>query len=453
MSRAKILIIEDEKHALTWLGKTLSQEGYETLLAEDGEKGLCLARREAPDLTLLDIRLPDIDGLALFEQLINGGLHSVVIVMTADATSSNAIKAMQLGAFEYLAKPIDLDHLFLLIERALKYRDLEREVQALRENQSAGDRPQGLLGQTEAMREVYKLIGRVAATDTTVLVNGESGTGKELVVDAIHAYSKRSRGPLVKVNCAAIPENLLESELFGHERGAFTDAVQRRVGRFEEASGGTLFLDEVADLPLPLQAKLLRAIQDRSFARLGSNEPIHADFRLVTATAEDLRQAVAEGRFREDLYYRLNVVKIALPPLRERLSDIPLLVQRFLARSEKSASLTPDALELLLRYDWPGNVRELENVIARAIVLAPGGLITPASIQLGEQFSGASAQGAWQEALPLEDGLHEVIKKVERFMLTEALNKTSGNKLRAAEFLKINRRVLYNKLTEHGLKS
>ncbi len=451
MSRAKILIIEDEKHALTWLGKTLSQEGYETFLAEDGEKGLSLAHREKPDLMLLDIRLPDIDGLTLFEKLINGGTHPLVIVMTADATSANAIKAMQLGAFEYLAKPIDLDHLSLLIERALKYRDLEREVQALRENQVTAQGPQGLIGQTESMREVYKLIGRVAATDTTVLITGESGTGKELVVDAIHAYSKRSRGPLVKVNCAAIPEHLLESELFGHERGAFTDAVHRRIGRFEEADGGTLFLDEVAELPLALQAKLLRAIQDRSFARLGSNEPIHADFRLLTATAEDLQQAVAEGRFREDLYYRLNVVRINLPPLRERKSDIPLLVQRFVARSEKPVSLTPDALELLLRYEWPGNVRELENVIARAIVLAPGGLITPASIQLGEQFS--RPHGSWQEGLPLEEGFHEVIKSVEKFMLTEALNKTSGNKLRAAKLLKINRRVLYNKLDEHGLRS
>jgi DNA-binding NtrC family response regulator len=289
----------------------------------------------------------------------------------------------------------------------------------------------------------------VADSDATVLITGESGSGKELVANAIHEFSRRSAGRLVKVNCAAIPENLLEAELFGHERGAFTNAVARRIGRFEQAHGGTLFLDEIAELPVAVQAKLLRAVQDRALERLGSNTSIAVDFRLITATAQDLGAAVAAGRFREDLYYRLNVVHIHLPPLRQRVEDIPLLIQRFLNRSERPVRIREDALAMLLKHPWPGNVRELENVITRAIVLAPGGVITPESIQFTDRASNPSSA----KELPLNhrEGYWTIIRRVERHLVRAALEDANGNKAEAARILGIQRRLLYEKMAEFGL--
>jgi DNA-binding NtrC family response regulator len=336
---ARILIVEDECGALNSLTALLKDEGYDVLKAGDGERGLTQALTEEPDLVLLDIRLPKLDGLTVLQKMRQGHNDAAVLIMTADTTSSNAIKATQFGAFDYITKPINFDHLLVLVKRALEYRDLEREVRSLRSGQGAPKSYPAMVGHSPTMREVYKLIGRVAASDATVLVTGESGTGKELVVNAIHEHSARAGGPLVKVNCAAIPETLLEAELFGHEKGAFTQAVSRRVGRFEQASGGTLFLDEIAELPLPLQAKLLRAVQEKTIERLGNNQPIHTDFRLIVATGQNLEAAVAEGHFREDLFYRFSVVKISLPPLRERREDIPLLVQRFLGRSERPVTI------------------------------------------------------------------------------------------------------------------
>jgi DNA-binding NtrC family response regulator len=299
------------------------------------------------------------------------------------------------------------------------------------------------------MQEVYKTIGRVANSDATVLITGESGTGKELVANAIHEFSRRSSGRMVKVNCAAIPENLLEAELFGHEKGAFTNALARRIGRFEQAHGGTLFLDEIAELPMGVQAKLLRAIQDRSIERLGSNTAIAVDFRLITATAQDLSLAVANGRFREDLFYRLNVVNIHLPPLRARTEDIPLLIQRFLGRSERPVSIREDALSLLLAHHWPGNVRELENVITRAIVLAPGGVITPDSIQFAVRNEAPSP--VQEILLNHRDGYWNVIRRVENQLLRAALKEAQGNKAEAARMLGIQRRLLYEKMAEFGM--
>jgi DNA-binding NtrC family response regulator len=299
------------------------------------------------------------------------------------------------------------------------------------------------------MQEVYKLIGRVAASDANVLVLGESGTGKELVADAIHRFSTRSEGPLVKVNCAAIPESLLEAELFGHEKGAFTNAVSRRIGRFEQADKGTVFLDEVAELSPSLQAKLLRVIQERTIERVGSNTPIFVDFRLIAATAQDLTGAVAAGRFREDLYYRLNVVTIGLPPLRERREDIPFLVQRFLGRSDHPVTLRQDALDRIQSHDWPGNVRELENVITRAIVLAPGGIVTADCIQFAERS--AVQPSGWLDDIPYRDGYWNVIRQVEAQLIRAALGEAQGNKAEAARILGIQRRLLYEKLSELGL--
>jgi two-component system, NtrC family, response regulator AtoC len=447
---ASILIVEDECSALNSLATLLKDEGYETLKAGDGERGLHRALAEEPDLILLDIRLPKIDGLTVLQKLRQGYCDSAVLIMTADTTSSNAIRATQYGAFDYITKPIHFDHLMLLIKRALEYRELEKEVRNLRSRQANPKSYPAMVGHSPAMQEVYKLIGRVTASDATVCVAGESGTGKELVVNAIHEHSPRSHGPLVKVNCAAIPEALLEAELFGHEKGAFTHAISRRIGRFEQANNGTLFLDEIAELPLALQAKLLRAVQERIIERVGSNQPIATNFRLVVATAQDLDDAVAAGQFREDLFYRLNVVRISLPPLRERREDIPLLVQRFLGRSEKPVTIRQDALDRITAHDWPGNVRELENVIARAIAIAPGGVITAECVEFPRRQTPPAL--GWLDQIPCRDGFKRTIHMVEAQLLKTALGQAEGNKLKAAALLGIQRRLLYEKMREHGLR-
>jgi two-component system, NtrC family, response regulator AtoC len=447
---SRILVVEDEKTALHSLSSLLADEGYSVLQADRGEQGLRLAMREEPDLILLDIRLPDLDGLSLLERLRAGHSDAAVIIMTADTTSSNAIRATQLGAFDYVSKPINDDHLLIQIRRALEYRKLEREVRSLRSTPENNVSIPGMVGHSLQMQEVYKLIGRVANSTTTVLICGESGTGKELVANAIHEFSDRRNGPLVRVNCAAIPENLLEAELFGHEKGAFTNALSRRIGRFEQAQSGSLFLDEVAELPITLQAKLLRAIQERTIERLGSNAPIHIDARFIAATAQDLDALVAAGRLREDLYYRLNVVSISLPPLRQRKEDIPLLVQRFLSRSQRPITIGPDSLDKIMAHHWPGNVRELENVIARAIVLAPGEIITPDSIRISSRSSSAGAD--WLDQVSVRDGYWPNIRKLENHLVKTALEQAKGNKAEAARILGVQRRLLYEKMSEIGLR-
>jgi DNA-binding NtrC family response regulator len=444
----RVLIIEDERAALQALSLLLSDESYDVLQADSGQRGLMIARENAPDLILLDIRLPDINGLQLLGQIRQEGVDAAVIIMTADATSSNAIQAIQLGAFDYIAKPINDEHLLVLIRRALEYRNLDRQLRKLHATQPS--QPfSGFVGHSAAMQNVYKLIGRIASSDANVLVCGESGTGKELVAGALHEFSRRAQGPLVKVNCAAIPETLLEAELFGHEKGAFTNAVSRRVGRFEQADKGTVFLDEVAELSPALQAKLLRVIQERTIERLGSNVPVSVDFRLIAATAQDLAAAVGSGRFREDLYYRLNVLTIELPPLRDRREDIPFLVQRFLARSDRPVTIRQDALDRIMAHNWPGNVRELENVITRAIVLAPGGIITPECVQFPDRSTVGTS--SWLEQVPHHEGYWRVVRQVEAQLVKAALGEAQGNKAEAARILGIQRRLLYEKLSELGL--
>ena len=448
--KARILIVEDEKAARQALSSLLADEGYDVLTAADGATAQTIALQQEPDLILLDIRLPDIDGLTVLEKLRQGYCDAAVIVMTAYATSNNAIKATQYGAFDYITKPINDEHLNLLIRRALEYRTLEREVSNFKTTSQGQRAIPAIVGHGPAMQDVYKMIGRVANSDATVLITGESGTGKELVANAIHQFSRRQHGPLVKLNCAAIPDHLLEAELFGHEKGAFTNALSRRIGRFEQADGGTLFLDEIAELPMALQAKLLRAIQEKTIERLGSNQQVTVDFRLITATALDLGTLAASGKFRDDLYYRLNVVLINLPPLRERREDIPLLVQRFLSRSEKPVTIRQDTLDRILSYDWPGNVRELENVITRAIVLAPGGVITPDCIQFADRR--AVAHSCWLDQLPFREGYWTVIRQVEGRLLKTALDHANGNKAEAARILGIQRRLLYEKMSELGIQ-
>ena len=445
----RILIIEDEATALHSLSMMLGDEGFRILPAHDGESGLAMCLKAEPDLVLLDIRLPDMSGLDVLQRLRQGYSDAAVIVMTADTTSSTAIRATQLGAFDYITKPVDIDHLLVLVRRALEYRSLDHEVRELRASRGQVPAIPEIIGHTPAMQAVYKLIGRAANSDANVLITGESGSGKELVANALHEHSGRRDGPLVKVNCAAIPEALLEAELFGHERGAFTNALYTRKGRFEEANGGTLFLDEIGDMSMSLQAKVLRAVQERAIERLGSNKTIHLDIRLVSATAQELSRCVSAGRFREDLYYRLNVVHIELPPLRERREDIPLLVQRFLARSSRPVSIQPEALDMLLSYDWPGNVRELENVISRAIALAPGGVVTADSIAFSPRANGTPSD--WLTHVPYRDGFRQVIDQVEQHMLRAALVDAHGNKARAASMLGIQRRLLYDKMREHGM--
>jgi len=450
MSTEMILIAEDETVARLSLTELLESQGFRVIATDNGNEALASLLHEEPDAALLDVRMPGLDGLSVLRRARESGLDTALIVMTAHGDSNIAIDAMRLGAYDYISKPIDFEQLLPLLKRALKRRTLSRRSDTSAERLIVRGEVPMMIGHSPAMQHVYKLIGQVAASDATVLVRGESGTGKELVVNAIHHNSTRAQGPLVKVNCAAIPEALLESELFGHERGAFTNAMYRRIGRFEEARGGTLFLDEIGELAPSLQSKLLRAIQERTIERLGSNTPIQVDLRLITATSRNLEEAVGEGEFREDLYYRLNVITIELPPLRERRQDIPVLVQHFLQRGGQKVSMTPAALALLCDYHWPGNVRELENAVERAAVLARSGIIDESDIQLHP----VAHRGAphWTEQMSLEEGWKANLAAAEKSMVERALRKAEGNKSRAAELLGIHRRLLYEKLREHGLE-
>jgi DNA-binding NtrC family response regulator len=452
----QVLVAEDDKAARMSLTALLEAAGLKVLAAEDGGSALSLLLREEPEAALLDIRMPGMDGLEVLRKARAGGSDTAVIIMTAHGDSTAAIEAMKLGAFDYVAKPIDFDVLLPQLRRAIEHRRLAKNAVAERfKDPDPADAPalpggnQTMIGHSPAMQDVYKRIGQVATSDATVLVRGESGTGKELVVNAIHHNSSRVRGPLIKVNCASIPETLLESELFGHEKGAFTNAMFRRVGRFEEANHGTLFLDEVGELAPSLQAKLLRAIQERTIERLGSNVPIRVDLRLITATARNLEEAVNAGQFREDLYYRLNVVSIQLPPLRDRRQDVPVLVDFFLNRNGRPVSITPGALHKLCAYYWPGNVRELENTVERARVLAPGGIIDENEIQL--QSRSEKSDIGWADRVPVEEGWKQCLSTVEKALVEKAMARTGGNKSKAAELLGIHRRLLYEKLREYGL--
>lgn len=444
-----VLIAEDERTARTSLAGLLEAEGFHVLTAENGTEALSLLLSEEPEAAVLDIRMPGLDGLTVLRRAREGGSESALIVMTAHGDSGTAIDAMKLGAFDYVSKPLDFKLLLTQIQRAIEQRKLARELRRTLDSASVPPISNTMVGHSPAMQHVYKLIGQVATSNATVLVRGESGTGKELVVNAIHHNSSRAKASLVTVNCASIPETLLESELFGHEKGAFTNALYRRIGRFEEASGGTLFLDEIGELAPALQSKLLRALQERVIERLGSNTSIRVDIRLVTATSRDLEAAVNAGSFREDLYYRLNVVTIALPPLRDRRQDIPALVQHFMNRGGRPVSITPSTLAMLCDHYWPGNVRELENVIERALVLARSGVITENEIQLKARPEEADRD--WTGFAPLEDGLKTNIAVLERALIERALRQAQGNKTRAAEILGVHRRLLYEKIREHGL--
>jgi two-component system, NtrC family, response regulator AtoC len=447
--REKILVAEDDRTARVSLAELLGTEGFEVLLAETGTQAEAILTESKPDLALLDIRMPGLDGLSVLRRARERGSDTALIIMTAHGDSSTAIEAMKAGAFDYVLKPIDFQLLLQQIERALEHRRLLREQKDAARGLKATSGAAAIVGQSPAMQQIYKLIGQVAASDATVLVRGESGTGKELVVNAIHFNSARAKGALVKVNCASIPDTLLESELFGHEKGAFTNAISRRIGRFEEATGGTLFLDEIGELTPVLQSKLLRAVQERTIERLGSNAPIPVDIRLITATSRNLEEAIQEGEFREDLYYRLNVVTMSLPPLRERRQDIPALVEHFLHRGGRAASITTQALTKLSQYQWPGNIRELENTIERAIVLAREGVVTEKEIEL--RPAQTNSEGGWAAQAPVESGWEANFAELEKSLVERALLQAQGNKSKAADLLGIHRRLLYEKMRRHGL--
>ncbi len=445
-----VLVAEDEDAARTSLVALLEEENFNVLSARDGNEALALILHQEPHAVLLDIRMPGLDGLSVLKRAMSGGSLCAFLVMTAFGDSNTAIEAMKLGAFDYLSKPLDFESVLSQLKRAIGHQKLMEKADSTAAKAGVTN-TSAMVGYSPLMQRVYKLIGQLAASDATVLVRGESGTGKELVVNAIHENSSRARGPLLKVNCAAIPETLLESELFGHEKGAFTNALYRRVGRFEEAHGGTLFLDEIAELAPALQAKLLRAVQERSIARLGTNKPTPVDIRLITATSKNLEQAVARGEFREDLYYRLNVVTIALPALRDRKQDIPALVQHFLQRSGRKVSMTPAALALLCEHRWPGNVRELENTIARALVMARSSVVDRDEILLLADQQGESSTGHWTDAIPLQSGWKHNVEALEKALVIKALSAAQGNKSKAADMLGIHRRLLYEKLRQYNL--
>lgn len=449
--KATVLVAEDEKQARLSLAALLEDEGYRVIQASDGHEASRLFSQCAPEAALLDIRMPGKDGLALLRELRASPHPPAVLIMTAYGNSTVAIEAMTLGAFDYIAKPVNFSELLIQLERAIGNRRRIRELEIYRAEEPPEPEPE-IIGSGPAMQRVYKQIGQVAPSDSTVLLRGESGTGKELAARAIHRHSPRAARRLVKVNCAAIPEALLEAELFGHERGAFTGAAQRRIGKFEFADGGTIFLDEIGEISPAIQAKLLRFLQERTIERLGSNASIKLDVRVISATNRDLEAAVRESTFREDLYYRLNVVSIALPSLRERREDIEELAQSLLRRCAARLKLVPPALspqaaQLLTSRNWPGNVRELEHCLERALIVSRGGVILRDHI---EQPVPASTPGAF-DSVVLEDGFHANVALLERWMIRRALERSTGNRTKAAELLRINRRLLYDKLREFGL--
>jgi len=454
-----ILVAEDDRTIRRNLVALLKAEGFRTLEAADGDAALALIRAEGPAAVLLDIKMPGRDGLAVLAELGPALAELPVIVITALGGSGAAIEAMRRGAYDYLSKPFDLEEVLLTLRRALRQRSLAAEVKALRarrggrESEEEDEAEPEMIGSGAAMREVFKAIGRAAAADEPVLIVGESGTGKELVAAALHRHSRRAAGPFVRVNCGALPEGLIESELFGHERGAFTGADRRRPGRFERAAGGTLFLDEVGELPAAAQVKLLRVLQNREFERVGGAETLHADARVISATHRDLAREVAQGGFREDLYYRLNVVRIGLPPLRERPEDIPPLAEHILRGLERrhgwaGLSLAPEALRSLRARDWPGNVRQMENALARAAIAARGRPILPEHLDTDESPDPAIPDPADPSA-PLP--LRAVLAEVERRTIRQALLACDGNRSRTAERLGIGRRQLFDKLREYDL--
>jgi two-component system nitrogen regulation response regulator GlnG len=485
--RQAVLIIDDEKDVHYSFRRLLEKEPLEILSAESGDEGIKLARKHGPDLIVMDIRMGQQSGLDTLKELRQMNPKQVIVMMTAYGTSQTAIEAMKRGAYDYVLKPFDIPQLKVLLFEALAAARAMKQIVAFPTKLAADESNQAIVGNSPAMQQVYKLIGQVAPTTTTILITGESGTGKELVARAIYQNGARVNKPFIAINCAAIPENLLESELFGHEKGAFTGALAQRIGKFEQCDGGTLFLDEIGDMPMTTQTKILRVLQEGEISRVGNNLSIKVDVRIIAATNKDLWQAVQRKEFREDLFYRLNVVRVGLPPLRDRLSDIPLLVAYFmnkfrLKQPTGPSQIADDAMAAIQRCTWPGNVRELENCIQRAMVLASGNTITLANLpeEISRGRSGASAQGSAESktsAAPAarpesptdakaalshavetlfnfarNDKQFKLLPAAERELIVRALAETSGNQVQAARLLGVTRATLRKRVDKFGIQ-
>ena len=469
----KLLVIDDEPNIRYSIGQVLGSENVAVLGAATAEEGLHLAEEHSPDVILLDIRLGSSSGLQVFEQLRQIDPKSLVIFITGHGTTETAIEAMKIGAYDYLVKPLDANHLQDVVDKAFRISRLMHVPALLKEGDRPQDQPDLLVGSGVAMRSVYKQIGRVAPQDVNVLILGESGTGKELVARAIYHHSHRNTAPFLAINCSAIPESLLESELFGHERGAFTGAEQRRIGKFEQCNHGTLFLDEVGDMAPATQAKMLRLLQESCFQRLGGSETISADVRVIAATNQNLESLIDQGRFRKDLYYRLRGVTIILPPLRDRQEDVSELAHYFLFRYNQqmgasAKSISPAALDLLQRYDWPGNVRELQSIIREALIASAGPTILPEFLS-PDVRGGGSGDGAqstkdnaeWQDVPAQIDAMisageidvyRRALEHFDRLILRRALEQAEGHQARAAEILGLSRVTLRAKLRSLGMQ-
>ncbi len=467
MSIKRILVADDEESIRWVLSKSLTKQGYQVDLAKDGKEALLMSRKQSYDLAVLDIKMPGITGLELLSKFQEECPQALIVIMTAESSMKNAVEAMKRGAYDYLTKPFDLDALDAIIFKAQKASKVSAEVSVLK--QEIKDHYQlerTIIGQSQPMQKIYKTLGKIAPSDITVLIYGESGTGKELIARAIHFNSPRLGKPFIALNCAAIPRELLESELFGHEKGSFTGATERKIGKFEQANDGTLFLDEIGDMPLELQAKLLRVLQEKEVTRTGGNTTIQINTRIVAATNQDLKDKVQQKEFREDLYYRLNVVPLELPALRDRREDIPGLADYFLGKAHQDYAtpangLTKEAMDLLCSYDWPGNVRELENSIQRAALLSPDVLLNATDFPGLTSGQASHSNGTSLEALITQklqsslaqidlqdmDNLYEmVLHQMERPLINMVLEKTRGNQVKAAEVLGINRNTLRKKI-------
>lgn len=449
----QILVVDDDESIRRMLAAVLAREGYQTVTARDGEDGLALFRSASPDIVLMDIRMPGLSGIEAMREMLKLRPGVAVVLMTAYADLETAVQAIKSGVFDFVIKPFDLAEIGLLVNRAYEMREMRREIRSLQSELSETYRFDRIITNDPAMLSLCESVARIAPSNASVVIHGESGVGKELLAASLHYNSSRAQHPFVKVNCGAIPEGLLESEFFGHEKGAFTGAVTRRTGRFEHAEGGTLFLDEIGELPLALQVKLLRVIQDREFERVGGEKTLKVDVRLVAATNRNLEAMVAEGSFREDLFYRLNVVSLAVPPLRDRLVDIPLLAQHFLRKfttehGREIVDFDDHALAVMQRYAWPGNVRELSNAVERAVVMSSGNMI------FAEDLPQSVVQATRQ--VPSSDDvsprtLKAQVRSFESRVIQQALERNQANRSRTANELGISRRALLYKLHELDL--
>jgi two-component system response regulator PilR (NtrC family) len=457
MIKDKILVADDEQSMREFLDIMLKKEGYKVSLASNGEEVAKLVDNDLFDLVLLDIRMPKLDGISALKKIKANAPETVVIMITAYASADTAIKAMKEGAYDYITKPFKVEEIKLIIKNALEKKNLQKEnvllKQVVRDRFHFGN----IIGQSPKMAALYDLLEKVSPTKTNILITGESGTGKELVAKAIHYNSPRTEKPFVTLNCGAIPESLIESELFGHVKGAFTDAIATKKGLFEVADEGTIFLDEISELPLLMQVKLLRVLQDKEFKRVGGTEDIRVDVRIIAATNKDLEEAVKEKRFREDLFYRLNVIQIKLPPLRDRKEDIQILASHFLKKYSQELSkaisrISPEALQILLNYEYPGNVRELQNIIERAVALEGGQELTPHNLRSYLSEQPLLKKGPVDIEIPNEGiDLEKMVEDLERSLLLKALDRTKGVKKKAAELLHINFRSMRYRLEKYGL--